>query len=313
MARVEVNVGIDVSKKQLDVTVRPPRERWQVAHTEQGITELVARLQPLAPDRIVLEATGGLEVGLVAALAAAALPVIVANPRHVREFARALGLLAKTDRLDGDVLAYFGEVVRPTPRAVPDATSQAFSAVLARRRQLVEMLASEKNRLGSAPQVVRPGIQEHLRWLRRQITELERELRQYIQASPLWQEQDELLREVPGVGPILSTTLLADLPELGQLNRKQIAALVGVAPFNRDSGTLRGRRTIWGGRAHVRATLYMATLIGVRYNPVLKVFYKRLLLAGKLRKVALTACMRKLLTILNAMIKHHTPWSPAVA
>lgn len=313
MTGAEVNVGIDVSKKQLDVSARPTGERWAVANTEEGLRQLSARLQLLAPTRIVLEASGGLELAAVATLAGAGLSVIVVNPRQVREFARALGILAKTDRLDADVLAHFAEAVRPAPRPLPDTSAQAFSAVLARRRQLVEMLASEKNRLGSAPPVVRPGIQQHVAWLRQQIAGLDRELRQHIQASPLWRERDDLLRGVPGVGPVLATTLLANLPELGRLSRKEIAALVGVAPLNRDSGTLRGRRMIWGGRAPVRASLYMATLIAVRCNPVLKVFHARLRAAGKAPKVALTACMRKFLTILNAMLKQHKPWTPLAA
>lgn len=308
MADVEYNVGIDVAKKHLDVSVRPTRERWQVPNTDTGIRQLVERLRPLAPARIVLEATGGLELPGVAALAAAQLPVIVSNPRQIRDFARALGILAKTDGLDADVLAVFAETVRPAPRPLPDAKAQELSAVLARRRQVVEMLTAEKNRLGSAPPLLRPGIQQHIDWLRHQLTGLDTELRQRLHASPVWREQENLLRSAPGVGPVLATTLLADLPELGHLSRKQIAALVGVAPLNRDSGTLRGRRMIWGGRAHVRATLYMATLIAVRHNPQLKPFYLRLRAAGKAPKVALTACMRKLLTILNAMLKHRQPW-----
>jgi transposase len=314
MGHVEHYVGIDVSKAQLDVSVRPTGERWHVRNTDEGIQDLVRRLGPLAPALIVLEATGGYELRVATALAAAPLPVVVSNPRQIREFARAVGLLAKTDRLDADALALFAERVRPTPRPLPDASAEELRGVLARRRQVVEMLTAEKNRLGSAPGPVRAGIQQHIEWLQGPLAALETDLRQRLRASPVWREQDDLLRTVPGVGPVLATTVLADLPELGQLNRKQIAALVGVAPFNRDSGTLRGHRTIWGGRAHVRATLYMATLIAVRHNPQLKEFYVRLRTAGKLRKVALTACMRKLLTILNAILKHRTPWAaPMVA
>jgi transposase len=313
MAPAQHFVGIDVSKAQLDVSVRPTGDRWHVKNTDEGVQDLVRRLEPLAPALIVLEATGGYELRVVAALAAAPLPVVVSNPRQVREFARATGLLAKTDRLDADALALFADRVRPTPRPLPDASAEELSGVLARRRQVVDMLTAEKNRLGTAPRPVRGGIQQHIEWLQRQLAELETDLRQRLRASPLWREQENLLRSTPGVGPVLATTVLADLPELGQLNRKQIAALVGVAPFNRDSGQFRGRRMIWGGRAHVRATLYMATLIAVRYNPQLKDFYARLRTAGKLRKVALTACMRKLLTILNAMLKHRTPWAAPLA
>lgn len=311
MATAAVNVGIDVSKKHLDVAVRPTGESWQVPNTPAGIQRLVAQLRPLAPTRIVLEATGKMEVAATSALAEAHLPVIVINPRQVRDFARAGGTLAKTDRLDARVLAHFAEAMRPPVRPLLDAQAQALSALVARRRQLVEMLAAEKNRLGSAPASLRAGIRAHVEWLRRQVAKLEKHLAQLIQASPLWQEAAALVGSAPGVGPVLTTTLVADLPELGQLNRKQIAALVGVAPLNRDSGALRGKRMVWGGRAHIRATLYMATLVAVRHNPVLKTFYQRLRTAGKPAKVALTACMRKLLTILNAMLKHRTPWAPA--
>lgn len=306
-------VGIDVSKAQLDVAVRPSGETWAVAHDEAGLGALVARLRKLGPTLIVLEATGGLEVALAGVLAAAPLPVAVVNPRQVRDFARSTGALAKTDRLDAQSLARFAEAVRPEPRPLPDAQAQELSAVLQRRRQLVEMLTAEKNRLHAAPRRIRPQIQAHVEWLQRQIRQFDDDLRALIRSSPLWREQDDLLRSAPGVGPVLATTLVAALPELGTLTRHQIAALVGVAPLNRDSGTLRGRRTVWGGRAHVRAVLYMSTLVAVRHNPVLTAFYQRLRAAGKVPKVALTACMRKLLTILNAMLKHRTRWAPVVA
>lgn len=309
MSTSSVYVGVDVSKAQLDIAVRPRAESWSLPHDLRGITTLVTRLQALQPTLIVLEATGGLEVPLVGALAEGALPVVVVNPRQVRDFAKATGRLAKTDALDAGILAHFAERVRPTPRPLPDAMSRELAALLARRRQLVEMLTAEHNRLSGAVRSVRRGIRSHVQWLERQIRETDADLARRIRQSPLWREKDDLLRSVPGVGPVLSTTLLANLPELGDLDRKPIAALVGVAPLNRDSGTLRGKRTVWGGRAPVRATLYMAALVATRCNPVIRAFYHRLLAAGKAKKVALTACMRKLLTILNAMLKHRTPWS----
>jgi transposase len=269
---------------------------------------LVERLRGLSPTLIVLEATGGLAVPLTSAVAAAGLPVVVVNPRQVRDFAKATGKLAKTDALDAAVLAQFAEAVRPALRPLPDAATQALSALLARRRQLIEMLTAEKNRLGSALPPVRPGIRAHIRWLERRLAALDADLAQAIRESPVWREKDDLLQSVPGVGPVLATTLLASLPELGTLTRQQIAALVGVAPLNRDSGAWRGKRRVWGGRAPVRAALYMSALVATRFNPVLRAFYQRLCAAGKAKKVALTACMRKLLTILNAMLKYRTRW-----
>ena len=313
MSNSPVYVGIDVAKATLDVAVHPTADRWTAAHTEREVAGLVTRLTALHPALVVLEATGGLEGPLAGALATAGLPVVVVNPRQVRDFAKATGTLAKTDALDAAVLAHFAAAVRPTPRPLPDAATQTLAALVTRRRQLVEMLTAERNRLGSAPRVLRAEIQAHLTWLQRRLARLDTDLGQAIRTSPVWRVQDDLLRSVPGVGPVLSATLLASLPELGTLNRKAIAALVGVAPLNRDSGTLRGRRRVWGGRAAVRAVLYMGTLVAVRHNPVLRAFYQRLRAVGKLPKVALTACMRKLLTILNAMLKHQTPWSPAYA
>jgi len=306
-------VGIDVSKQQLEVAVRPSGETWSVAHDEAGLSALVAQLRALAPALIVLEATGGWEVALASALAAGPLPVVVINPRQVRDFARSTGTLAKTDRLDAQILAQFAEVIRPQPRALPDAQAQELAALLQRRRQLVEMLTAEKNRLTLASRRIRPQLQAHIEWLHKQIAQFDEDLRQLIRASPLWREKDDLLRSAPGVGPVLATTLVAALPELGTLTRRQIAALVGVAPLNRDSGPLRGRRSIWGGRAQVRAVLYMSTVVAMRHNPVVAAFYQRLRAAGKAPKLALTACMRKLLTILNAMLKHHTRWAPGLA
>jgi len=236
---------------------------------------------------------------------------VAVNPRQVRDFAKATGKLAKTDAIDAQVLAHFADAVRPAVRPLPDAATQALSALVARRRQLVEMLTAEENRRGSAVATIRPDIQEHIGWLRTRLRGIDTELSQALRSSPLWREQEDVLRSVPGIGPVVSVTLLADLPELGTLGRKQVAALVGLAPINRDSGTMRGKRTIWGGRATVRAALYMAALVGSRRNPVLRALYTRLVAAGKTKKVALTACMRKLLTILNALLKHRTVWAPS--
>jgi transposase len=303
-----VFVGIDVSKAQLDVALRPSDDCWHVSNDELGIAALVERLQTLQPTLVVLEATGGLEVPVTGALAEAGLPVVVVNPRHARDFAKATGRLAKTDTLDARGLAHFAEAVRPPPRPLPDAQAQALSALLTRRRQLVQMLTAERRRLQTAPQPIRADIQAHITWLTRRLARTEADVATAIHASPLWRAKDEILQSTPGVGPILSRMLVAEVPELGVLNRQEIAALIGVAPLNRDSGTVRGKRAVWGGRAHVRAVLYMSTLASVRHNPVLKAFYARLRAVGKAPKVALTACMRKLLTILNAMLKHRTPW-----
>ena len=308
MSEPQVFVGIDVSKAQLDVALRPTEDHWHVSHDEVGIPGLVERLQAVQPILIVLEATGGLEVPVAGALAEAGLPVVVVNPRHARDVAKATGRLAKTDSLDARGLAHVAEAVRPTPRPLPEAQAQALSALLTRRRQLVQMLTAERRRLQTAPPPIRADIQAHITWLTRRLTRTDDDVAAAIHASPLWRAKDEMLQSTPGVGPILSRTLVAEVPELGVLNRQEIAALIGVAPFNRDSGTLRGKRAIWGGRAHVRAVLYMSTLAAVRHNPVLKAFYERLRAGGKAPKVALTACMRKLLTILNAMLKHQTPW-----
>lgn len=308
MANGECFIGIDVSKSNLDVAVRPMEEHWRCANDEAGIEALVERLAKLAPTRIVLEATGGFEVPLACALASAALPAIIANPRQVRDFAKATGRLAKTDALDAGILARFGEVVRPEVRPMPDAAAQELAALIQRRHQIVGMLVAEKNRLSCARPSVRKSLKTNIAWLERQLDGIEADLNDAIRKSPVWREKDDLLKGVPGVGPVLSTTLLASLPELGKLNRKQIAALVGVAPMNRDSGKLKGKRTVWGGRARIRAALYMGTLAAARHNPAIREFYKRLRAVGKTGKVALTACMRKLLTILNAMLKHQTPW-----
>ena len=305
-------VGIDVSKERLDVAVRPTGETWQVPYDAEGIRSLTGCLRELAPHLVVVEATGGMELALAGELAAAQLSVAVVNPRHVRDFARAAGKLAKTDTLDAQVLAHFAEAMHPEPRPLPDASTQELGALVARRRQLVEMITAEKNRVRTATQRIRPKVQEHIRWLQENLEDLDQDLGDSMRSSPMWKDKDELLQSTPGVGPVLSMTLLSGLPELGALNRGEIVALVGVAPFNRDSSTLRGKRKVWGGRGQVRAALYMAALVATRYNPVLRDFYQRLCAAGKPKKVALTACMRKLLTILNVMVKHHRHWNPIV-
>lgn len=313
MSTEPVFVGIDVSKASLDVAVHRPAARWAVDYTEADRTALVARLTALAPALIVLEATGGLESPLVGALATAGLPVVVVNPRQVRDFAKATGHLAKTEPLDAAVLAHFAAAVQPPVRPLPAAATQGLAALVTRRRQLVDMLTAERNRLSCAPTGLHQELQAHIRWLERRLTALDTDLEQAIRTSPVWRAQEDLLRSVPGVGPIVARTLLAQLPELGTLSSKTIAALVGVAPLNRDSGLFRGRRMVWGGRATVRAVLYMGALVGVRHNPVLRAFYQRLRAAGKLPKVALTACMHKLLTILNALLKQHRRWDPTHA
>ena len=307
-----IYVGIDVAKAQVDVAVRPTGDRWEVSYDDAGVGKLVSQMGDLGPAMVLLEASGGLELPLVAALAAASLPVVVVNPRQVRDFARATGTLAKTDALDAQVLAHFAEVVRPPVRPLRDAEAQSLNSLVARRHQVVTMLVSEKSRLGTAARSLRPRIQAHVAWLEQELDDLDEELRQTLHQSPVWREKENLLRTVPGVGEQLSLILLAYLPELGTLDRRQIAALVGVAPFNRDSGTLRGKRTVWGGRARVRGALYMGSLTASRHNPVIRVFYQRLLAAGKPKKLALTACMRKLLIILNSMLKHRSPWSPSI-
>ena len=308
MVDVPCFVGIDVAKAQLDIAVRPAGERWAVPNDAGGVVTLVERLQALHPTLIVLEATGGLERAATAALATAGLPVVVVNPRQARDFARATGQLAKTDALDARALAHFADVIRPTPRPLPDAQTQELRALLGRRQQLIVMRTAEQNRLAGTNAYLTQDIEAHIAWLNARLATLANDLETLLRASPVWREHDDLLQSAPGIGPVCARTLLLELPELGTLTRQQIAALVGVAPLNCDSGTLRGRRTIWGGRAHVRTVLYMGTLVATRYNPRIKAFYERLLAAGKIKKVALTACMRKFLTILNAMLKHRTPW-----
>src|SRR5438132_6189778 len=303
-------VGIDVAKAQLDIALRPSGERWSVPNDTNGVTTLVERMQPLQPTLIVLEATGGLERMVTSALATAGLPVVVVNPRQVRDVARATGQLAKTDALDARALAHFADAIRPTPRPLPDAQTQELRALLGRRQQLIVMRTAEQNRLAGASGRLQTDIAAHITWLNVVFSTMGDDPESTLRASPLWRENDDLLQSAKGIGPVCARTLLLELPELGTLTRQQIAALVGVAPLNCDSGTMRGKRTIWGGRAHVRTVLYMSTLVATRFNPQIRAFYERLLAAGNVKKVALTACMHKFLTILNAMLKHRTPWQP---
>ena len=302
MERESIYIGIDIAKERVDIAVRPSDRTWSMPYGDDDVDLLVAQLQDLSPTAVVLEATGGIELPLVAALATASLPVVVVNPRQVRDFAKSTGQLAKTDRLDAMVLAHFAEAVRPPIRPLRDAETQVLSAVLARRRQVSSIILAEKNRLSRAIPEVSPRIQAHINWLEQELNDLDSDLRRTVRHSPVWRDKDQLLRSVPGVGDQVSITLLADLPELGTLNRKQIAALVGVAPFSRDSGPHRGKRTVWGGRARVRAALYMGALVASRWNPVIRNFYQRLLAAGKPK--------RKLLTILNVILKNGQSWNP---
>lgn len=303
-------IGLDIAKDHIDVHVRPSDEHWQVPQSDDGRAALVTRLAAVAPGLVVVESTGGYETAIVTALAVAHVPVAVVNPRQVRDFAKAIGRLAKTDALDAAVLALFAERVQPEVRPLPDEAHQELIALVARRRQLVDLLVAERNRLAGARRSVRASVQQHVRWLEHRIRDADSDLTTLIQRSPLWRAKDDLLRSVPGVGPTTSRLLIACLPELGTLSRREIASLVGVAPLNRDSGHQRGARVVWGGRAVVRGPLYMATLVATRCNPVIRGFYQRLRLAGKPRLVALVAAMRKLLTILNAMLKHQQPWQP---
>ncbi len=296
-------VGIDVSKDWVDVAVRPTGEVWRVDGSQKAVDGLVRRLEDLAPQLVVMEATGGYEILLVAALGAAGVPVAVVNPRHVRDFARSQGILAKTDRLDAGVIAHFGEVSGVQAQPLVSEEARELEGLVARRRQLVQMRTAEQSRRRLASPAILQSINQVIAFLDRQLKEIDDDLERRLRSSPLWREREKLLRSVPGVGPVTTFNLLADLPELGSLDRRAVAALVGVAPLSRDSGQFRGVRNCWGGRAKVRAALYMATLVAVQRNPVLKEFYHRLLQAGKPPKVALTACMRKLLTILNAMLK----------
>lgn len=301
-------IGIDVAKRQLDVAAWEETAVWQVSNDAAGIAQLVARLQAQPPTLIVLEASGGWEMALVAELACAQLPVVVVNPSRVRAFAKAAGQRAKTDVLDARLLAWFAQAVRPEMRPLRDEQTAYLAALTTRRRQIVAMLTAEKNRRHTTHSGLAQGLEDHIGWLTQERDRLEAAMRDFIARSPMWRVQDRLLRSVPGVGPVTAFTLLAELPELGTLNRQQIATLVGLAPFNNDSGRRRGKRRIFGGRADVRSVLYMAALSASKTNPVIKTFYQRLLDKGKLKKVALVACMRKLLVILNAMLRDGHAW-----
>jgi transposase len=306
------NVGIDVAKQYLDVAVRPNLTRFRVENNEEGRTELLKRLGKLSCERIVMEPSGGYELDLVHCLAREKLPVVVVNARQIRQFAQATGRLAKTDVIDADVLAHFAEAIQPEIRPLADEAHRELEALVTRRRQLIEMRSGEQKRRQTAPARVRPNIDQVISFLSQQIDDVDDGLRKLIQTTPVWRENDDLLQSVPGVGPVLSATLTAFLPELGQLNRKQIAALVGVAPLNNDSGQKSGKRSIWGGRASVRSVLFMAAHSASRYNPPLAAFHQRLVSKGKAPKIALVAVMRKLLTILNSMVRHRQPWTPTL-
>jgi transposase len=303
------SIGIDVSKAQLDVCVGEGLQRMAVPNDEAGIATVIDEMHKLEPVCIVVEATGGYERALVLALAVEKLPVCVINPRQARDFAKATGRLAKTDSIDAELLARFGAAVRPEPRKLPDEATLELEGLITRRRQLVDMLVAERNRQRLARPSVQRQLVEHIDWLEHQIVDVDNDLDRAIKQSPVWRDKDDLLQSIPGVGPVVSRTMLALLPEIGTLSRQQAAALVGVAPFNRDSGTLRGKRTIWGGRAAVRAVLYMGALAACRYNPLIRAMYQRLRNAGKPAKTALVACARKLLTIMNAMVRKKQRWA----
>jgi transposase len=307
----DVFIGIDVSKEYCDVAVIPDGTRKRFANDEEGQEAVAAFVLPLNPGRIVIEATGGYEMGVMRVLADNQLPVVAVNPRQVRDYAKATGRLAKTDTIDADVLAQFAGAIKPEVRPLPTKEVEMLRALVARRRQLVQMLTMEKNRLEKSPPAGSKDIRNHIYYLTEALKKIDRDISRTIRKSPLWKEKETILTSTPGIGPVISCTLVAALPELGTLNRKEIAALVGVAPFNRDSGKHRGKRTIWGGRLHVRSVLYMGILSAIRFNPVIRVFYKRLIDAGKVKKLAIIACMRKLLTILNTMMKNKTTWAEA--
>ena len=304
----EAYVGVDVSKALLDVKVLPSNEAEQFSNDDSGVKKLIKYFKKIDPSLIVFESTGGLEMLAVSSMIENHLPVVVINPRQVRDFAKATGKLAKTDSIDADTIARFARDIRPEVRPIKDEHTQLLSALNARRRQLVDMLVAEKNRLYTAPKPNIKSIQKHIQWLEKSLEDINKDIDRTIKKSPTWRENDSILQSFKGVGPVVSATLLCDLPELGTLNRKKIATLVGVAPLNCDSGRFRGRRRIKGGRANVRRKLYMAAVASLRHNPMMKDFYDRLIYAGKPPKVALTACMRKILTILNAIIKNRSYW-----
>ncbi len=304
-----VVAGIDVSKENLDVCVLPLGGSRRFSNDESGCAELVKVLVAAAPSRVIFESTGGLEMLAVGIVSAASLPVVIVNPRQIRDFAKACGLLAKTDKLDAKVIALFGQKIEPEIRPLKDEAAQELSALISRRRQLVDMQTAEKNRLSTAPKAVRKGITQHIEWLELQICSFDNDISRFIQSSPIWKAKEQILTSIKGIGPVTAATLLAALPELGSVSRHKVSALAGLCPYNRDSGKHKGKRSIWGGRAAVRSVLYMATLAAARFNPVIKAFYDRLRKAGKLHKVAITAAMRKLLVILNAMLRDNRPWS----
>lgn len=305
-------VGIDVAKDKLDIHIKPSGESFTLARDNPGLDQLIARLKALTPSLVVLEATGGFEIAVSAALAGAALPLVVVNPRQIRDFARATGRLAKTDRLDAEIIALFAERIRPEPRPLPDEAARRLAELVARRRQILDMITAETNRRGQAQHKrVQKRLDAHLAWLHKELSAIDSDLDHAVRTTPLWREKEDLLTSVPGVGPATARSLLAEVPELGEIGPRQIAALVGVAPMSRDSGTQKGKRRIRGGRSDVRSTLYMAALVAAQHNPVLKRFYARLVGAGKPKKVALVACMHKLLTILNAILRDRQPWKTA--
>lgn len=313
MAGEAMSVGVDVAKSSLEVAVSNSTEVRRFANDEDGVSSAADYIAAMNPVSVIVEATGGLEMNLVAVLQSACLPVAIINPRQVRDFARATGMLAKTDAIDARILALFGIRMKPEIRSLPDKEAREMGRLLTRRRQLVEMLTAERNRLLQADDDIRPGIETHITWLEEALSNIDEDVENRIKQSPSWREKANILKTVPGVGKVVSSTLLIELPELGRLNRRKIAALAGVAPLNRDSGTMRGKRTVWGGRARLRAVLYMAALVASRRNPVIAAFYQHLVAAGKTKKVALVACMRKLLTILNAMMRTMTAWRPGMA
>ena len=304
-------VGIDVAQDQLDIATTADHV-WSVKHHPRAMAALARRLQKLSPARIIVESSGKLEQELVVVLAEAKLPVVVVNPRQVRDFAKATGVLAKTDRIDARILARFGEAVKPEVRELPDAQARDLMAHVARRRQLHQMLRAERHRLLRVARPLKKSLERHIAYLEKQLAKLDEDLHDAIRQTPIWQESFDLLQSVPGIGPTTAATMIAELPELGRLSRHEIAALVGVAPFNRDSGKWKGKRSTWGGRSSVRSALYMATLVATQYNAYIRAYYQRLLTRGKAKKTALVACMRKLIVILNSMLKNHQPWNPKI-
>lgn len=304
----ETYAGIDVSKDHLDLAILPSREKGQYSNDEGGISKLIARLKKLSPELVVLEPTGGFEALVSASISAEGIAVAIVNARQIKEYARATGKMAKTDKLDAQVMAEFAAAIKPPVRPLRNEEEEEIKTMVSRRRQLLEILTAEKNRLAIARKPLKPGIQAHIEWLKKELEGLDRDIRHLIENCPVWRVKDDLLQSIPGVGKVLSATILAELPELGKLNRRKVAALVGVAPFNRDSGRLKGKRSVWGGRASVRTVLYMATLACTRYNPIIRNFYLGLVQRGKAKKVALVACMRRLLTIMNAILRKNQAW-----